>query len=115
MSTGNLVLLEQCYDATHAHILRGMLESNDIYCILAGDNHNQTDPFLSIALGGIRVMVREEDLPIAKSLINATEEEDAPAKPKEFLQKPYWRSILLGIAGFVAGMPMMRAKGKNQS
>lgn len=114
MNGGKLVTLEQCYDTAHAHILRGLLETNDIPCFMNGEHHNATDPFLAIGLGGVRVMVHEKDLARAQALLSI-ENEDVPIAKKPFLQKPYLRTIALGIVGLFAGMPLMRAKGKHES
>ncbi len=113
MDEGKLVILEQCYDMMHAHVLRGLLESNDIPCFLNGEHHNQMQPHLSIALGGIHVMVREDDLERAKALI-ASDAEEAPIAKRPLFQKPYLKTFLLTFAGFFVGVPALRAKGRHE-
>ncbi len=113
MEEGRLVTLEQCYDSAHAHILRGLLETNDIPCFMNGEHHNSLDPLASIGLGGIRIMVHENDFERARFLLTSEKEEDASFQ-KPFLQKPYLKTLILGIAGFFLGAPVLRAKGKHE-
>lgn len=100
----NLVLLERCYDMTHAHILRGMLESNDIPCFLMDEHHNAVAWHLGLAIGGLRVMVREEDLAHARALIVPEDTTAAPQEPRPpMFRKPYLPNLLMGFLGLFSG------------
>ncbi len=105
---GNLVLLERCYDMTQAHILRGVLESNDIPCFLMDEHHNAVAWHLGLAIGGLRVMVREQDLDAAR-LLTAPENQEAPApqeKRPPLFRKPYLPNLLMGLFGLFSGAPL---------
>lgn len=101
-----LVILERCYDMTQAHILRGVLESNDIPCFLMDEHHNAVAWHLGLAIGGLRVMVREKDLAAARDLIVPMDDTAPTTTPKPLLRKPYLRNIFLGVFGLFSGAPL---------
>lgn len=102
-SEQKLVLLERCFDLTQAHMIRGFLESNDIPCFLMDENHSAIAWHLTIAIGGARIMVFENDLEKAQSLL-ADVQEDASTKDTEtkpILKKPYLLNIFLWLFGLL--------------
>lgn len=51
---------------TYSHelsIIRSKLESEGIYCFAQDELTTQVHPFSSIAIGGVKLQVREEDVP----------------------------------------------------
>lgn len=52
-----------------AHIARAVLESHDILSFVFDDEMNYTNFLYTIALGGIRLMVRKEDLAKAQEIL----------------------------------------------
>ena len=53
-----------------AHITMGRLKEEFINCYLQNENSVTIDPFLSNAIGGIKLMVAEEQVERAISLLN---------------------------------------------
>ena len=69
-----LTELTRAQNAGHAHIIRGLLESNDIACFLFDEGMNVMLGQGGAFQTGIRVMVREADLEAARALISNTSE-----------------------------------------
>jgi Putative prokaryotic signal transducing protein len=65
-----------------ANMLQGRLEADGIRCHLKDENTVLADPFLSNAIGGIKLMVYGEDMEKAMGIIAAVEsgrlEDDVP-------------------------------------
>ena len=57
-----------------ANIVLGMLQESGINCHLKDEYTVTIDPFLSPALGGMKIMVYEEQYERAKGLINEVNE-----------------------------------------
>ncbi len=57
-----------------AHIALGRLKEEFINCYLQDEYSVTIDPFLSNAIGGIKLMVAETQLERAKQLLNSLEE-----------------------------------------
>lgn len=110
-----LVLLQRFYDSTQAHIIRGILESEDIPCFVMDENHNSSAWHLNIALGGVRLMVLSEDLEHARTILK--EETDNYTNTLEnkpaIIRKPYIKTILGTIIGFMVGAPSIRPSKKD--
>jgi hypothetical protein len=103
-----LVEITRVYDYTQAEIMRSALQGHGFYCVLFGDNHHSVQPHLGIALGGIRVMVREHQAQEARNFLElaAWDEpaiEQPPALPRS--RKGWWRA-LGSLLTFILGAPM---------
>ena len=61
-----------------AHIAMGRLKDEFINCYLENENSVTIDPFLSNAIGGIRLMVAESQ---AKQAIELLDEDDKQTNP----------------------------------
>ncbi len=114
MNPNDLVIVDRCYDMTQAHILRGLLESNDIPCFLMDEHHSAVAWHMGPALGGLRVMVMQRDLDAAQAIIGVSDNKETNETPKKILRKPYLRNILLGLFGLFSGAPLVWPKGKNE-
>lgn len=116
MNPDDLMIVERCYDMTQAHIMRGLLESNDIPCFLMDEHHNAVAWHLGPALGGMRVTVMRKDFDAARALLADIESGAAETTeaPKKFLRKPYLRNIILGLFGLFSGAPLVWPKGKSE-
>ena len=55
-----------------AHIAMGKLKNESINCHLVNENSVTLDPFLSNLIGGIKLMVAEEQVQRAIDLLNTT-------------------------------------------
>ncbi len=111
MSDEALILLERCYDLPQAHMIRGLLETNNIPCFLMDENHTAVAWHLGVALGGARVMVHQSDFNRAKQLLA-----DLVNVKNESEERPYLKSsplrntanLFLGLFGlFFSGLPLV--------
>lgn len=71
-NSGNIVLVTVATfpEAMEAHIYRNRLEADGIPCVLADENIITNQPWHSIAYGGIKLRVREQDSNLAQKIIN---------------------------------------------
>ena len=74
MSSTKFVLLHSFDEYVSAHIVMGRLKEEFINCYLQDEYSVTIDPFLSNAIGGIKLMVAETQAERAKDLLNAIEE-----------------------------------------
>jgi hypothetical protein len=69
----------QFRDLSEALVIKGLLESSGIKCLLGDENTVRMDWFWSNAIGGVKLWVRAEDEDAARSLLrSAPEKMDAP-------------------------------------
>lgn len=89
---GELVTVTRVFNALEAEMLRGCLEAEGIPATLGDVQTIQTDTLLTVALGGIRVMVPAPFADAARSTVQAFERgalaidelpDDAPAAEPE--------------------------------
>jgi hypothetical protein len=64
------VLLQSYDNYIRAHIAMGRLKENSINCYLRDENTVTIDPLLSNAIGGIKLMVAEDQAARALELLN---------------------------------------------
>lgn len=117
MGENKLVQVARFYDITEAHIVRGKLETNDIPSYVFDDHHNSIAWNLTIATGGIRVMINESDLDRAKEILADVEEQQEESRKQDspLFRKPYLKTFFGTILGFMAGAPSIRpTRQKNQ-
>jgi hypothetical protein len=97
-------LLAHYYDQSEAMIAKSVLDSAGVYCFLEGVALAQVRPDLMFALGGMRLMVRVEDVDAAvKELREALA---APAETDEemdVVRAPVILPLLLTLA---LGVPL---------
>jgi hypothetical protein len=65
------VILKRFDSQVEANIVKGLLESNDIFCFLQDEHSVSMNPLYSNALGGIKLNVRAEDAARAHNLLLA--------------------------------------------
>jgi len=73
----NLVAIKEFDDYITAHILMGRLKEENIVCYLQNESTITTAPFLTPILGGIKLMVPEDQSVRALELLLQWEEEQA--------------------------------------
>ena len=116
MKEERLVLLGRFYDTTQAHIFRGILESAEIPCFVFDENHSATAWHIGIALGGVRIMVLASDYHRAFALASTHMHDfvkDHQKTPPPLIRKPYLKTIIGTIIGFMVGAPSIwRSKKK---
>lgn len=68
-----LVELRAYNDNVEAYIAKGVLESNGIVCILNNEIMSSVYPLTLSSIGGIRLLVRREDLDRAEEILSIDE------------------------------------------
>jgi rubredoxin len=61
-----------------AHMVKSILESEGEGCLIANENLVNLDIFLSQAMGGVQLWVKEEDLEQATKILNEAELNETP-------------------------------------
>ncbi len=83
---------------SEAYPLMTKLESEEIECMLFDELTVLTDPFISNAIGGVKLKIRETDLPHATKIlksINFAGEKENPAKKK--LQEGFAKGYVVRV------------------
>jgi len=78
-----LIAVRRFRDLPEALVAKGMLDSAGVKCFLSDENTVRMDWLWSNALGGVRLWVREDDLPDATSLLSSEYSNDADSKDAE--------------------------------
>ena len=74
--SGDLVLIARLFTALDAHLLQSRLEVEGVPAVVVDDNIVQTNPFLTLAVGGVRVFVPELHAERAREIARAIERGD---------------------------------------
>jgi hypothetical protein len=74
--SGDLVPIARFFTAMEAHILQSRLEADGVPAIVADANIVQTNALLTMAVGGVRVLVPEAYLDQALEIVRAIERGD---------------------------------------
>ena len=112
------ILVQSFGSYIDANIILGRLQNEGINCWLKDENLVSTIPLLTNATGGIKLMVAEDDVEKAKSLLQEFQEEKRANYlcPKcgsgeiEYISSPKetanWLSVVLGFLFFNYAMPV---------
>jgi hypothetical protein len=73
---GDLVLIARLFTPLDAHLLQSRLEVEGVPAVVVDDNIVQTNPFLTLAVGGVRVFVPESQAERAREIARAIERGD---------------------------------------
>jgi ribosomal protein L37AE/L43A len=65
-----IILLESFDNYIEAHLVMGRLQDSGIHCWLQDENSVTINPILTASIGGIKLMVTEEDFERAKALLD---------------------------------------------
>jgi hypothetical protein len=84
--SGNFITLVTYTYSTEAYVLVAKLETEGIKCFLANEHLLSTQQFLSNAVGGLDVQVRQEDLEKAKQILKDHNSANKQNIPDEFLK-----------------------------
>ena len=68
-----LVTAQTFNDSVSAHLVKTRLENEGIECYIFDENINNIMPIYGQAVGGIRIKIKEEDVPKAKGLMEEWE------------------------------------------
>jgi hypothetical protein len=80
--TQQFITLKTFVYPTEAYPLQSFLENEGIACMLEGENMVSVDPFLSNAIGGIKLKVAETDYEKARELVQKIKTEEEAEKQK---------------------------------
>jgi hypothetical protein len=78
-----LIPIRRFRDLPQALVAKGVLDSAGVKCFLSDENTVRMDWMWSNALGGVRLWVREDDLPDAATLLSPEYSDEADLKPPE--------------------------------
>jgi hypothetical protein len=81
------------------YIIKARLESEGIECFIKDELTIQTDPFLSNAIGGIKLQVKEEDVPDALKILDT----EGYQRYKDDTTNPYQR-----LQDFADKIPLLK-------
>lgn len=91
----NLITLKTFDDSISAHILRNRLESEGISCFIHDEHVVTMNPLYNIAVGGIKLKVKEEDLEQALAVLNSIENTPLTDQQGEIIHCPKCHSTEL--------------------
>ena len=74
--SGDLVLIARFMNPVDAQLLQSRLEAEGVPAVVADDHIVQTNPFLTMAVGGVRVLVPESQVERAREIARAIERGD---------------------------------------
>ncbi len=66
-------LIRQYFNASDALVPKELLKNENIRFYTTGENHTMLDPLIVPAIGGIRIMVHQDDFEKANELLNVFE------------------------------------------
>jgi hypothetical protein len=75
-------------DLPEAILAKGSLESSGVECMLEDENMVRLDWFISNAIGGVRLVVKPEDLEIANEILDQPIPEDFDYSDSENFEQP---------------------------
>jgi hypothetical protein len=73
---GDLVLIARLFTPIEAHMLQSRLEAEGVAVVVADDHIVGTNSFLTMAVGGVRILVPESDVERAREIVRAIERGD---------------------------------------
>jgi hypothetical protein len=73
---GDLVLIARVFTPIEAHMLQSRLEAEGVPAVVADAHIVQANPFLTMAVGGVRVLVPESQVERAREIMQAIERGD---------------------------------------
>jgi hypothetical protein len=75
-SGGDLVLIARFFTPVEAHMLQSRLQAEGVPAVVADAQIVGVNPLLTMAVGGVRVLVPESDFERAREIVNAIERGD---------------------------------------
>jgi len=80
---GKLATAATFYNLHEADIALGLLQSCGVDCFLCDEHMHRVHPLASEIIGGVRLQVAEEDLALARELLQEYKAEPEPPAPIE--------------------------------
>jgi len=66
---GKLVVIKTFLQIIDVHLARGKLESEGIECFIEDENIISANPLYALAVGGVKLLVKDQDVVLAKQLL----------------------------------------------
>ena len=99
----SLVTIASVYSRSGLYVLTGLLRAHGIFVSTVGEGHGRVEWSLVLALGGVRVQVRQADVALAQELLAGIDR--APYRGAVFC-RPRWLEIALMLLIFLPyGVP----------
>jgi predicted RNA-binding Zn-ribbon protein involved in translation (DUF1610 family) len=112
----SLVTIATYMDQTEALVARSLLESDEIDCLLLGENQVMAQPYLLTGLQGLRLQVFSPDAPRARELLdipfNAASDHACPSCGSDRVHRK--ASLLHALLGFFIAVPVRKTSDKWQ-
>lgn len=89
------VTLKTCDTAIEAHILKNRMNGDNIICQIFDENIVTLNPLLNFAVGGVRLVVSEDDLEKAKVILKEIENSAITDNQDQVIRCPKCNSIRL--------------------
>ena len=68
---GGLVVIARLFTPIEAHMLQSRLHADGVAAVVTDDQIVGNDPFLTMTVGGVRVLVLESDFERAREIVSA--------------------------------------------
>ncbi|MEM6781965.1 MAG: DUF2007 domain-containing protein [Pseudomonadota bacterium] len=120
MSENGLIELTRSYNSFEAHSIRTLLNSYEIECFIMDENHIRNGWHMSLAIGGIRIMVMKSQYLAAKEILQKYHSQENSAKEtKPILPNTLFGKIKCSISTlvfFLTGLPfVLKLKNKDKT
>ncbi len=73
---GDLMVIGRLFTPVEAHMLQGRLQADGVPAVVTDDHIVGVDPFITMAVGGVRVLVPESHFDRAREIVGAIERGD---------------------------------------
>jgi hypothetical protein len=108
MSESSLVEIARFFDLRDAHIAQSAIQACGMRCMIFDENLLGAQPYLQIAMGGVRLMVDSENADDARQLLARIDRQtagsgDIPLLPQT---REQWHSAILTLIMSVFAGPM---------
>ena len=70
---GDFVVIARLFNPVEARMLQSRLQADGVLAVVADDHIVGANPFLTMAVGGVRVLVLESDFERAREIVSAIE------------------------------------------
>lgn len=99
-----LVTIAVFVSAFTANVVLGRLQADGIECYIQDEHTVQVNPLYNNALGGIKLQVKDTDVPVAISLLRQSGYATVFDRPQDFKKTPH---ILIQFLKFVAAATIL--------
>ncbi len=117
MNVSSVVELTRTHDIGEAHMIRGLLESHGLFCVLQNDLLVRNLWYLNQAVGGVKILVATSEYTDAKAVLDSLQKEShRTATSKAFLPETgsgKLRLLFSALITLFSGIPTPLKKRNN--